>query len=211
MTYFNDLITSFNFPIVKHGKTMVTIVSTITDEIPIVRTTTQNKEPVQRFALVIYRIIDKIKQTLNMPELEFNNGMVEIYDNSYYNMKFHTDQALDIKEDSYILLFSCYEDPNNTHRILRIKNKNSLNITNDIKLENNGFVLFSIATNSKHLHQITLDNKTDKNKLNKWCGVTLRLSKTYIKFINEKAYFTSSPLIGKELRELQLREIKEFF
>lgn len=208
-SYFNDLIDSFKFPDMKYGKTIVTIVSTNTEDIPLVRTTTQSKEPVQQFSSVIYTIIYKIKQVLKRPDLEFNNGMVELY-TSYKYMGWHTDQGLDLKKNSSILLFSCYEDPSNMHRILRIKNKETKEL-HTIKLENNEFVLFSTDTNSKYLHQIVLDDTSDKIKLNRWCGVTLRLSKTYIRLINEKIYFTSGPLNGTELIKATDQEIKEFY
>ncbi len=214
---FNNLLNSFEFPIMKYGRTMVTILLPALDTkgsssiiSNIVRTTTKQIYLAQKFSPTIYELIDNIKQITKMPNLEFNNGMIEIYDNSYSTMKYHTDQALDIKEDSYILLFSCYENTNNTQRILRIANKKQLNNTYELTLDNNSFVLFSTNTNSNHVHQIILDSNNLTGS-SRWCGITLRLSKTFIKFINEKAYFNSGVLFGTELRLANANEANEFY
>lgn len=47
--------------------------------------------------------------------------MIEIYDSKYRKIKFHTDQAFDLVEDSHICIFSCYNDIN-TEKLERIVN-----------------------------------------------------------------------------------------
>ena len=50
--------------------------------------------------------------------------MIEIYDSKYCKMGFHTDQSLDLQENSYIGIFSCYNDPTTKDlRKLKVKNK----------------------------------------------------------------------------------------
>lgn len=156
------------------------------NKIPIVRTTTIYNDPVQLFQPIHYDIIQKIKDIAMKNDLEFNNAMVEIYEPKYYKMGFHSDQALDLANDSYICLFSCYEHNNLTNiRTLEIKEKGT-NINYMIDLTHNSIVLFSLETNSRYLHKIILNKATTNNK---WLGITFRLSKTFIYFINEIPYF----------------------
>jgi len=113
-------------------------------------------------------------------------------------MDFHTDQSLDLKEDSYICLFSCYENGNetnetNTLRKLKILNKKT-NELSEIALKNNSAVLFSTSTNHKFQHKIILES--DKS-INRWLGITFRLSKTFVKFINNKPYINDSDISFK--------------
>ena len=78
--------------------------------IPIVRTTTRYEKAPLSFSALHYEIIDKTRKVSGMPHLAFNNAMIEIYTNDYRKMRYHTDQALDLADDSFIGLFSCYED-----------------------------------------------------------------------------------------------------
>ena len=96
-------------------------------------------------------------------------------------MGFHTDQALDLKDELFICLFSCYNDPDTKSlRKLVVKNK-STNNSFDIKLEHNSVIIFSVKTNREYLHKIILDSSESKDL---WIGATFRYSKTSIYFSN---------------------------
>jgi len=178
---------------VAKGRKGATIVNPLSDLIPIVRTTTRYVNPVQLFNSAHYQLIESLNnhlkantvclKTIN-ETLQFNNAMVEIYDSGYRKMGFHSDQALDLAENSYICLFSCYEN-NSNHpndlRQLKIQNKTTKE-NSEITLQHNSVVLFSTTTNQQFLHKIVLDSI---NATNRWLGLTFRLSKTFIKFVAE--------------------------
>ena len=134
-------------------------------------------------------IKEKIKEELSI-NVDFNNAMIEIYDENYRTMSYHTDQALDLVDDSYICIFSIYSNPLGNLRKLFIKNKKD-NSTKNILLDNNSIVFFSTDTNKQFLHKISLEKSTTDNM---WLGITLRLSKTFIKKINEKIYINDKIL-----------------
>lgn len=140
-------------------------------------------------------IIDQIKEISQLP-LKFNNAMIEIYDETYTKMKFHTDQSLDLLENSYICLFSCYKYSDSNIRKLIIKNKNQLT-TDTIDLHNNSFVIFSTETNKQFLHKIIGNTK-------EWLGITFRCSKT---FIDKNLCFKNN----KPIRIANELEIKEMY
>jgi hypothetical protein len=119
-------------------------------------------------------------------------------------MGYHSDQALDLKPDSYICLFSCYENQvvSSDIRKLKIKKKGPNNKEECINLDNNSIVLFSLNTNSNYLHKIILDTKSS----NKWLGITFRLSKTFIHFINEIPYFHQSENILKMANKMEEKQ-----
>jgi hypothetical protein len=184
-----DKLSSINHETICKGRQGAILVSVKNNLIPIVRTTTIYQNPAQHFQPIYNNLIDKIKK-ISKINLEFNNAMSEIYDSTYTKMKEHTDQSLDLQDDSYICLFSCYDDPVDLRK-LQIKNK----ITNDnyeIELSNNSVVLFDTTTNKNHLHKIILDKKTS---INRWLGITFRLSKTFVKFINEIPYFVNDQIL----------------
>lgn len=197
---FYQLSKATDFEDIVKGRKGTVLVNPENDLIPLVRTTTNYEKPAQKFLKIHYDIIDKIKESfkesIKEKELQFNNAMIEIYDSTYRKMKFHTDQSLDLNDDSYICLFSCYENDSNDLddlRKLKIKNK----ITGDhseILLENNSAVIFSTSENQHHLHKIVLESTRSNNK---WLGITFRLSKTFIKFIDEIPYIYPKNIILK--------------
>ncbi len=173
------------------------------DSLPIIRTTTSYKKPSQKFSLIHHNLIEEIR-TRAGEELYFNNAMIEIYDSKYTKMGFHSDQALDLDENSYICLFSCYEDENeNWPRKLVVKNKITGD-TFDILLNHNSAVLFSKKDNDEHLHKIVTDIKAPKSK---WLGLTFRLSKTFVKKHDNVFTFQN----GKQLTQATETEKMEFF
>jgi len=212
MNIFDKLSKSVLFENITKGRLGTTIVDNINDTIPIVRTTTKYNNPVHLFQKIHYEIINKISAIKN--DAKFNNALVEIYDDDYITMGYHSDLALDLVDNSYICLFSCYENQNilNKYRKLRIKQKNT-EIEEDITLEHNSIVMFSLDSNSRFQHKIILENnKKDSQTSNKWCGITLRLSKTFIKFINEIPYFVINNIISKNILKLATEgETMEFY
>lgn len=184
---FEELSASANFEPVTKGRMGAVIVDPKDKLIPIVRTTTIYQNSATSFLPIHYAIIEKIKAKFNHLNLQFNNALVEIYDNNYRNMGYHSDQALDLDDDSYICLYSCYDNP--THiRSLKVQQKGVPDIA-DIKLNHNSIVLFSTFTNRQYLHKIVLESSQSTNK---WLGITFRLSKTYIQFIDDKPYFSNN-------------------
>jgi hypothetical protein len=204
---FKECSKSINVEDVVMGRKGTVLVDCDNDIIPIVRTTTIYNEPVQNLSPFHYDIINKIKENFQNLDIEFNNALIEIYDSKYRKMKFHTDQSLDLEEDSYICLFSCYENMSNNiedMRKLKIKNK----ITNECSeflLENNSVILFSTLYNHKYLHKIILESHKAQNR---WLGITFRLSKTFIKFINNNPHMCHNDEI---LRIASDEEKTEFY
>lgn len=163
------------------------------DQMPLVRTTTPYLLPNQRFLPIHYGIINSIKETVKI-DSELNSALVEIYNLEYRTMGFHSDQALDLNENSHICIYSCYSDPTtNDLRKLKIQHKNNGECY-DIVMEHNSVIVFDTDTNLNHLHKIVLD-KVSSNV--QWLGITFRQSKTFISFIDEIPYFSSTndPLV----------------
>jgi hypothetical protein len=201
---FNNLSNTIKFEKITNGRKGAILVNN-NKIISIVRTTAKYNIPAQLFLPIHYDIIDKIKKTTDITNINFNNALIEIYNNDYKNMGEHSDQALDLADNSHICLFSCYNNPLSTNiRTLKLKNKIT-NELSEIQLNHNSIVIFSLETNSKHLHKIILDtsahayvHKTNNQFLSdEWLGITFRLSKTFIKFINEIPYFNNTNVILK--------------
>ena len=203
---FEELANTTKFEELMNGRLGAVLVDYPDNRIPIVRTTTVYNNPVQKFLPIHYNLIGSIK-ALSKQELEFNNALIEIYDSNYRTMGYHSDQSLDLVPNSYIGIFSCYNDPiNNTDiRKLKIQNKSTKECS-EIILEHNSFVLFSLSTNQNHLHKIILE--TNSSNDNRWLGVTFRLSKTFVRFINEIPYLDSNNMV---LRIANDDEKKEFY
>ncbi|MFK7905270.1 MAG: alpha-ketoglutarate-dependent dioxygenase AlkB, partial [Chitinophagales bacterium] len=162
---FGELSNSVDFEDGNKGRKGNHLVKLSNEGIPIVRTTTKYNKPAHNFSPIHNSIVDSIKNAVNeindvqITDLSFNNALIEIYDYRYFKMKYHSDQGLDLEEDSYIALFSCYERPadlsKKTLRKLRVKCKTS-HKEFEIVLENNSVVLFSLETNTKFMHKIIL-------------------------------------------------------
>ena len=202
---FEELSKSIEFEDIITGRKGANLVDYKNNLVPIVRTTIGYNKPSQKFSQIHYDIIENIKNISKIEGLELNNAMVELYDSQYRDMKFHSDQSLDLAENSYICVFSCYDDPNNPSdvRKLKIKEKTT-ELCSEILLEHNSVVIFSTDTNKKYVHKIVLETNKSTNK---WFGITFRLSKTFIQFVNEIPYFYPS---GKKLRIANKDERKEF-
>lgn len=205
-------------PFSKNRKLAVLHVPTnSTGVIPLVRTTTRYSIPSQILGgevKVIWHFIENrvreyLKEHHEGDQTFFNNATVEIYDRNYTTMKYHTDIALDLKQASWIALYSCYEDNSDQYlRTLKIKNKDTLE-EHEITLHNNSVVFFSTDTNKKHLHQIISKHKEPAKK---WIGVTMRTAKTVKRTVNDKTYISTqeNPSHETELRLANEDEVKTF-
>lgn len=208
-TLLHDIL-SYDFEMITKGRCGCVIVSDNVT-IPIVRTTTKYNKPMQKFNPTIIRLIDIIKDTIDKKhniKIDINNILAEIYDNNYKTMGFHSDQALDLSDESYIIVYSCYDNPNihqDDMRKLIIKGKND-NYEKEIYLTHNSFVIFDTKTNKEHLHKIVLNEKSKKH--NMWHGLTMRLSKTCVKHIDNNIIFCDS---NKIMHYATNEELKEFY
>lgn len=192
---FDQLSRSANFENIANGRQGAVLLHNKDNLIPIVRTTTNYENPASYFLPIHLNIIDDIRtkfhSILSDGILDFNNALIEIYDNNYRTMGYHSDQALDLADNSYICIFSCYESPNNTTslRELKIQNKRTKQ-SYDIILHHNSLILFSTSINKEYRHKIILSER-GSNEQNKWLGITFRLSKRLIRFIDNIPYLTN--------------------
>lgn len=214
---FKELSNSVEFEALGKGRKGNHLVDSTEQGVAIVRTTTIYQHPAQCFTPIHRQIMESIKMEANHHAalqgraLSFNNALIEIYDAAYTKMNYHSDQCLDLAADSYIALFSCYENAdellkNKGLRILKIKSK----ITEEefeIPLENNSLVLFPLSVNSNYLHKIILAALGGSKVENNWLGITFRQSKTFIQFKDNLPYFAD----GQLLRLADEAETKEFY
>lgn len=155
--------------------------------VPLVRTTTQYGSPTQRFRPVHERLAQLIQDRAEL-SVGFNNALVEIYTNAYTSMGGHSDQALDLADDSFIAVFSCYRHPDvDPPRKLIFEPKESAGAKFEIPLVHNSIVAFSVDSNRRLRHKIVLD-APGKVAENQWLGVTFRTSKTLVQYRDGHAY-----------------------
>lgn len=226
---FNLLKDNIIFETICKGRIACNLCFKNNNEYSLVRTTTKYINKIQEFTRHHLHIINLIKNELkhmnNNYNININNAMIEIYNNEYKTMGYHTDQMQDLENNSLICIYSCYSNPiSYSPRILRIINKletkGNTNKTyikdlnkqeyEDIKLGHNSILVFSTKWNKEHLHKIILDNTNGiNNNINSdWLGITFRVSKTPVKFINNIPYFKNT---NKELKLASNDESKEFY
>lgn len=158
-----------------------------TGGVPLVRTTTRYGSPAQRFREVHERLARRVRERADLP-VGFNNALVESYTHAYKTMGAHSDQALDLADDSFIAVFSCYRDPGaGPSRKLVFETKEPGGEKFEIPLVHHGVVAFSVATNRRLKHRIVWDAPAGADD-NPWCGVTFRTSKTVVRFRDGHAY-----------------------
>lgn len=175
--------------------------------VPIIRTTTIYQSPAQFFKQLHLDIITKIYQKTGLHKaLRLNNALIEVYNSEYRKMGFHSDQALDMAKDSYICVYSCYDDPSTKDlRKLIFKEKGS-DQEFEVVMEHNSVVIFSSEVNKQHLHKIILDQSTSDAH---WLGITFRQSKTNIVYGDEEP-----PRFEKKYNVIKLateEQKKEFY
>lgn len=211
---FNELSGATDFETIAKGRIGNHLVNVNEKGVPIVRTTTKYNIPANNFCAIHHMLIERINATVEgIPALTFNNALIEVYDASYYKMNYHSDQSLDLADDSYIGLFSCYERPDELTeqqtRKLKIRDKAG-DDEFEYSLTHNSVMLFSVATNTKWLHKIVLDQAPNSKLLaadNKWLGITFRTSKTYLQFKDGIPYFAN----GKPLELANKDQEAEFY
>ncbi|MEU6865324.1 hypothetical protein ABZ924_18940 [Streptomyces sp. NPDC046876] len=183
--------------------------------VPLVRTTTQYGSPAQRFRAVHERLAQRIQERAALP-VGFNNALIESYTDAYRTMGSHSDQALDLADDSFIAVFSCYERPEaSPTRKLIFESKESGGKRFEIPLAHHGFVAFSIDSNRRLRHKIVLDT-TARTTDNPWLGVTFRTSKTLVRYRDGHAHLPQGARLvsaddeqRQEFYRLRRRENKE--
>jgi hypothetical protein len=196
---FEELLASVRFEDVGKGRQGAVLVKIDeTCHIPIVRTTTRYSAPAQPFQSMHDRLAQQI-QTIASLAVGFNNALIENYTNAYTTMGSHSDQALDLADESSIAIFSCYKYPDraNPPRKLVFELKESSGDSpkgtlreriDEIPLTHNSVVLFDLDTNRRLKHKIVLDRSVQTPE-NQWLGITFRSSKTFVRFRDEYAYF----------------------
>ena len=177
---------------------------------PMVRSTTKYERAHQRFRSAHAGLSSDIALAFAMPSLVFNNALVEEYTWQYRTMGMHCDQALDLVDDSFICLFSCYsnpEDPDCDVRQLVIRDKVSSKEL-IVQLAHCSAVLFSVADNARFVHQIVPTVRECCGRSTTWLGVTFRCSKRAVMYVGGKAYLET----GRELLLLRTRALAvEFY
>lgn len=213
---FNELLSETEFEPVAKGRIGNHLVHVNGNGIPIVRTTTKYNIPAHDFSAIHHMVAARINEHIvkdnltGVPALDFNNALIEVYDSSYAKMNYHSDQSLDLDADSYIGLFSCYENPDaltdSQIRKLKIRGKES-EAEFEYSLTHHSVILFSVATNTKFLHKIVLEGASTATAGNKWLGITFRKSKTFIQFDNDLPRFSDGTLLELANKEQET----EFF
>ncbi|MER5864389.1 alpha-ketoglutarate-dependent dioxygenase AlkB [Kitasatospora sp. NPDC002040] len=204
---FAELSASARLDAVGKGRTGATL--TRVDQaggVPLVRTTGRYDSPPQRFRAVHERLAQQVREHAAVPA-DFNNALIEIYTDAYTTMGSHSDQALDLADESFIAVFSCYRDPEaGPPRRLVFESKESAGEGFEIPLTHNGVVVFSVASNRRLRHKIVADRPARPSE-HQWLGVTLRTSKTVIRFRDEQAQLPQ----GAQLRPADEEEQQEFY
>jgi 2-oxoglutarate-Fe(II)-dependent oxygenase superfamily protein len=180
---FDELLASARFDDVTKGRRGAVLVKDDARGVPIVRTTTPYSAPAQRFGAIHDRIAQDIQH-------RFNNALIEHYTNAYSTMKRHSDQALDLADDSSIAVYSCYRDPAKPSRRLIVKPKDD-GPAFDVPLLHGSVVVFSVETNRRFTHTIALTANAPDND---WLGITFRTSKTFVRFVDGVACVNDVPL-----------------
>ncbi len=187
---FEELLASVRFEDVGKGR-QGAVLTKIDDtgNIPIVRTTTKYRFLAQRFESIHDRLARQIRSVASLA-VDFNNALVENYTNAYTKMGSHSDQALDLADESSIAIFSCYQHPDraNPQRKLIVELKECGDNPVEIPLIHNSVVVFDLDTNRRFKHKIVLE-KSVQMPDNQWLGITFRTSKTSIRFRDRYAYF----------------------
>ena len=206
-SFFNELKQAVAFEDVAKGRKGAVIVQRNEARgVPIVRTTTKYNTVAQYFQDVHEQLARQILETASL-SVRFNNALVENYRNDYFKMGFHSDQALDLADASFIAIFSCYKYPEaqDSQRILVVESKQK-NGSFEIPLTHNSIVVFSLDTNQRFRHKIVLDKSKEPSE-NEWLGVTFRTSKTFVQYRDGQTYFEDGTPMMLASQEMQ----REFY
>lgn len=180
-TPFDELLASVPFDEVTRGRRGAVLVKLDdTGAVPLVRTTTASPHPARPFRDLHDRIAAEVRQSGGIP-CGFNNALVEHYTRAYATMKRHSDLALDLAEESWIAVYSCYRDPQRPSRRLVVTPKPPDGPDLELVLPHHGVVAFALDTNRRFTHRIALVANAPDND---WLGITFRTSKTLVRFVD---------------------------
>lgn len=204
---YESLQKNCNFEDITNGRKGAIIVRPMNGTIPVVRSTTKYKLPVTCFSAYHDDLVKEIQKTTSIEGIDFNNAMIEIYDNNYKSMGYHSDLSLDLLDNSCVCIFSCYKNKEHTLNVrkLVLRDKEQFDKESCIKMNHNSLIVFNTRFNEYFQHKIVL-HENFKND-DEWLGITFRFSKTYVKFVNEIPYFLS----GEEFVIANLDNTKEFY
>lgn len=174
-------LSNINFEEITKGRKAINLVEKIDNTFSVVRTTSKYNNKSILFKQIHYDIINDIKQNIKF-DIDFNNALMELYTTDYKVMKYHSDCGLDLKESSFICVYSNYSNKN-YNRTLKVKHKIK-DIDYSIELEHNSCVIFSTDFNKYYTHKIIYNNKSQDD----WLGITFRLSKSFITFRDTKTF-----------------------
>jgi hypothetical protein len=152
--------------------------------VPLVRTTSKYVMAPQHFAQAHSGLARHVEALAGL-HTPFNNALIETYTNAYATMGFHSDQAQDLADGTWIAVYSCYRNgalatSRGPPRKLVVKSKVDGSVL-EIPMVHSSVILFSIDTNRHFCHKIVLDYACSTPE-NEWLGVTLRTSKTFLRF-----------------------------
>ncbi|MFI0986096.1 hypothetical protein [Streptomyces exfoliatus] len=176
------------------------------DGVPLVRTTTRYVSPALRFRAIHERLAHEVQDRAAL-SVGFNNALIESYTSAYTTMGSHSDQALDLADDSFVAVFSCYEHPEaGPPRKLMFEPKESEGEKFEIPLTHDSVVAFSVGSNRRLRHKIVLEKPVPAAD-NPWLGVTFRTSKTFVRFRDGHAYLPQ----GARLTPADDEQRREFY
>ncbi|MFJ1804420.1 hypothetical protein [Streptomyces sp. NPDC088180] len=153
--------------------------------------------------------------TRNGDELRFRllrcstnlSGPTESFRPTDRRMGSHSDQALDLADDSFIAVFSCYRHPEaGPPRKLILESKDTGDERFEIPLSHHGVVVFSADANRRLRHRIVLENPSGAAD-NLWLGVTFRTSKTFVRYRDGQAHLPR----GARLTSADEEQRSEFY
>lgn len=147
---------------------------------PIVRTTTRYTSPQACFSAAHEALVARVRGAAALPDLDFNHALLEVYDQRYRKMGYHSDQAQDLEEGSSVAIVSLYDRPPRGPGVRQLMIQHKLTGERAaLPLEHGSAVLFSLDTNSLHRHKIVLPSPAPQDT--RWLGLTLRQSKTFVR------------------------------
>jgi hypothetical protein len=208
---FEELLASVRFDKVTKGRRGAVLVKVDSSGVAIVRSTTSYRASAQLFRPIHEHLAQQISESGLLP-LSFNNALAEHYTSAYKTMKRHSDQAQDLADESWIAVYSCYHDPERPSRRLMVQPKES-GVGFEVPLEHGSVVVFSLDTNRRFTHAITLRAAAPDNE---WLGITFRTSKTLLRFVDGHPTLPSGARLTlasedqrRELFQMRRRENQE--
>lgn len=167
------------------GRAVANLVDATAEATPVVRTTAVYSQPAVCFTHTIRELTERVRALVeaktgdSAPVPPFNNVMVEVYTTEYRKMGFHSDQAQDLADGSWIAILSVYDTPTAALRKLVIEDKANSGASKEIVMTHNSVLFFSLATNATLRHKIVLADNSQPGS-GRWMGLTMRTSKLWI-------------------------------